>query len=273
MTQKKQDKHAISPNWQSLFKQHYENFPVASFLLPKDLRHPISVIYAFARMADDLADEGDLTKEERLERLSHFSEQLEKIEQEEITPHDFWQTLKNVIEHYELPIQLFHDLLYAFKQDVLNQRFQTFEDILEYCRYSANPIGQLILYLTKNMDGKNKEFSDAICTALQLINFIQDIKEDINERGRLYFPMRELQKFEADPKGYILNLLDTCEKLLKSGYPLINLLSGRLKWEIKTIYYSGLRMIHKLKKRPSIFERPTLNLWDKIVIGCCVIFK
>ena len=129
--------------------EHYENFPVASFLLPKHLRHPIEVIYAFARSADDFADEGDLPVAERIRLLANYSDELQKISLGKSSESTLFRDLAVVIQEHKLPIQLFHDLLDAFKQDVMKTRYANFQELLDYCRRSADPIGQLLLHLNQ----------------------------------------------------------------------------------------------------------------------------
>ena len=152
---------------QRLARHHYENFPVASLLLPKRLRQPISVIYAFARTADDIADEGDASDQQRLQALTDYQQQLVAIEQglyQGQSP--VFIALNDVIARYQLPIQLFYDLLSAFTQDVSQQRYQTDADILDYCRRSANPVGRLLLHLDSETSQQQLEQSDAICTPI-----------------------------------------------------------------------------------------------------------
>lgn len=165
---------------QKIAQNHYENFPVASFILPKRLRAPIAVIYAFARTADDIVDEGNETAIERLKNLDHFKSELDNIQHNKMT-NPIFIALQHVISMHQLPIELFYDLLTAFKQDITQTDYQTFEEVLRYCRYSANPIGRLLLHLNGKASHENLLLSDNICTGLQLINFMQDLASDLKD--------------------------------------------------------------------------------------------
>ena len=189
-------------------QSHYENFPVASRLLPKHLRQPIAVIYAFARRADDFADEGDLSNEERLSALDDFSEKLNFIEQGKAVDDNTFIALADVIAQHKLPISLFHDLLTAFKMDVTKERYANFGEVMEYCRYSANPVGRLLLHLNKETSTQSLGYSDAICSALQLTNFLQDISQDLVESNRIYLPLDEMEQYgvsEDDIRNKVTN--------------------------------------------------------------------
>ena len=172
---------------QHLAKSHYENFPVASIILPKHIQQSVFVIYAFARTADDIADEGSATMADRMQALLEYEKQLNNIEQgADLSQPPLFIALSDVVYSQHLPIQLFHDLLSAFKQDISQGRYQSDDDILDYCRRSANPIGRLLLHLGGEKSMQQLQQSDALCTALQLINFYQDVKQDLYENNRLY---------------------------------------------------------------------------------------
>lgn len=260
---------------QRLARLHYENFPVASLLLPKRLRQPIYVIYAFARTADDIADEGDANDQQRLQALACYKQQLTSIEQGHYQGQSLiFIALNDVIARYHLPIQLFYDLLSAFTQDVSQRRYQTDAGILDYCRRSANPIGRLLLHLDNETSQQHLEQSDAICTALQLINFYQDIKQDLLENDRLYLPLDYLT--QAGLTEYDINDHDTTrmaaifrEKylfvhtLLHENAQLGESVGGRLGWEIRTITIAGLMTLKKLsaQKDDNLTARPRLSKW------------
>lgn len=157
---------------------HYENFPVASILLPNWLRRPIAAIYRFARGADDIADEGDASNEERLQELAAYNSELDRIEQGQSPADPAFSELACVIAEWRLPLQLFRDLLDAFAQDVVKKRYTNFPELLDYCRRSANPVGRLLLHLVDRASDENLRRSDCICSTLQLINFWQDIDID-----------------------------------------------------------------------------------------------
>ena len=168
-----------------LAQSHYENFPVASLLLPKALRQPISVIYAFARNADDIADEGHYSASHRLAQLDHYEQQLIAASQQAYHGDDpVFIALQDVMRRFQLPSQLFSDLLTAFRQDVEKDHYQNYTDLLNYCQYSANPVGRLLLHLNDQAQPYWLQQSDAICTALQLINIYQDIQQDYQVPGR-----------------------------------------------------------------------------------------
>jgi len=172
---------------------HYENFPVASVLLPKRLRRPVEIIYHFARQADDFADEGDIPNDERLAKLDAFRAELRRIEANEAPQTPLFIDVASIVSEFQLPPQLFHDLLDAFSQDVVKKRYADFDEVLDYCRRSANPVGRLLLHLYEEATPQNLIYSDQICTALQLINFWQDVKKDY-AITRIYLPQDEMAR-------------------------------------------------------------------------------
>ena len=180
-----------------LAREHYENFPVASHLLPARMRPHIAAIYAFARTADDFADEPGMPDAERLQRLDDWGARLDQAVSTPGMPaadepaSSIFAALSNTIAVCHLPVSLFHDLLSAFRQDVLRKRYETWDDVLDYCRRSANPVGRLVLRVAGRLTPALAERSDAVCTALQLTNFWQDIGRDWHN-GRLYVPQRDL---------------------------------------------------------------------------------
>ena len=171
---------------------HYENFPVGSRLLPKEIRPAIWAIYAFSRFADDFADEAAY-KDVRLQRLTEWQNNLTDA----FPPtHPVFIALHDTIVKYQLPVQLFTDLLTAFRMDVMENRYQNFDEVLFYCRHSANPIGRLVLQLFGQATQAHSQLADKICTALQLTNFCQDIGVDIN-KDRIYLPLDEMERFDV----------------------------------------------------------------------------
>lgn len=254
---------------------HYENFPVASVLLPKRLRRPIELIYRFARTADDFADEGDDPPALRLDKLGQYRQQLDLIEQDgkPLTP--LFRDLKPIIRQYELPIDLFRDLLSAFSQDVVKQRYADFSEVLDYCRRSANPVGRLLLHLYDAVSETNLDYSDNICTSLQLINFLQDIEPDYR-RNRIYMPGDEMRQFgisesqiaAADASGnwpeFMSFQIERARDMLNSGAPLGSILPGRIGLELRTIVCGGSRILEKLHSiRGDVFHRrPVLRPTD-----------
>ena len=256
-------------------QSHYENFPVASRLLPKHLRQPIAVIYAFARRADDFADEGDLSNDERLAALNDFSDKLKLIEQGQVVEDTTFIALADVIKQHQLPISLFHDLLTAFKMDVTKERYANFGEVMEYCRYSANPVGRLLLHLNKETSPQSLGYSDAICSALQLTNFLQDISQDLQESNRIYLPQDEMEQFgvsEDDIRNKITNSasqrliafqIQRTAKLMQAGAPLGKVLKGRMGLELRMTIMGGSRILYKLNQQhDDVFSRPRLNKWD-----------
>jgi len=178
-----------------LAQSHYENFPVASMLVPSALRLPIATLYAFARQADDLADEGHASMEERLSALNDFELEIDKIEKGQSSNLPVFIALQDVVTQFHLPLEGFKDLLQAFKQDAKNPSYDNFEQVLAYCSLSANPVGRLLLGLMKVTDEVSLFQADKLCTALQLINFIQDLGEDLSLRQRCYLNRKDLCQF------------------------------------------------------------------------------
>lgn len=261
---------------EQMTRSHYENFPVASRLLPKRLRRPIAVIYAFARSADDLADEGDVTPTERLAQLDAYRQQLDAIAQDMASEHPIFIALADIIARHKLPLMLFHDLLSAFSQDVTQQRYSDFNEVLNYCRRSANPVGRLLLHLHGAASAENLQFSDHICSALQLINFYQDLAQDCDENDRIYLPLDEMTAYgvteqhlqdhinDAAMRGLLAMHYRRCRTMMLAGAPLGRSLSGRFGWEIRLIIEGGLRVLARLESQleSDPFARPRLRKRD-----------
>ncbi len=260
---------------QDLAAEHYENFPVASRLLPRHLRQPITVIYAFARTADDFADEGDHSPAERLKLLDDYEARLQRLLAGSPGSDPVFIALADVIKRYALPIGLFKDLLSAFSQDVTKQRYENFDEIMDYCRRSANPVGRLLLYLYDQTEAESLLLSDQICTALQLINFLQDLLQDFDEHNRIYLPQDEMRKYqvsEADLQNRVSNTamrnliqlqIQRARALLLAGAPLGNILPGRIGLELRMIIQGGMRILQKLKNNGgNVFLRPRLEKSD-----------
>lgn len=254
-------------------KTHYENFPVASIFLPKKNRRPIAAIYAFARRADDVADEGNAIPLERLQQLNQYSDCLQQINTNSYTGKDpIFIALQDSVREYNLPTQLLEDLLIAFRQDVLKTRYANFNEILAYCRYSANPVGRLVLHLQGTPTEKQLCQSDAICSALQLINFYQDVIQDFTEQQRIYIPQNELLAAGID-EAELLNpqtqklvpilrsLYHRTQLLIAEGVELGTSMPGRLGWEIRAMTLGGIYTLSKLRQQPdeSLLSRPRLT--------------
>ncbi len=254
---------------------HYENFPVASVLLPRHLRRPVQVIYAFARQADDFADEGDDPPEARLAKLNQFYAELDRIKRGESCSLPLFDDLALIIREHHLPIQYFYDLLDAFSQDVTQTRYQHFGEVMDYCRRSANPIGRLLLHLYRVTDARALAYSDGICSALQLTNFLQDIAIDF-QKGRIYLPQDELAQYgiteQALARGapserwwpFMQFQIERTRKLLQAGAPLGKQLKGRIGLEMRLIIMGGdsiLKKIHRVQG--DVFHaRPVLKPTD-----------
>ena len=255
--------------------EHYENFPVASVLLPRPLRHPVAVIYRFARTADDFADEGDRPAAERLALLEGYREELRRLAAGRPTGSALFAELRAVVAHHDLPFEPFHDLLDAFSQDVTKPRYASFAEVLDYCRRSADPIGRLMLHLYGRVTDEHVAWSDSICSALQLTNFWQDVAIDF-AKNRIYLPQDEMARFgvsEAqiaarDPGGgwaaLIAFQIDRTRAMLERGAPLALALPGRIGLEIRAVVQGGLRILEKIERvRGDVFRsRPVLRAWD-----------
>lgn len=255
--------------------EHYENFPVASVLLPRKLRQPVELIYAFARQADDFADEGDWPAEVRLERLAGFSRELDRIERGDTPTVELFANLAPVIATYRLPLALFRDLLSAFSQDVSKTRYADFGEVMDYCRRSANPVGRLLLHLYDAAEARNVAWSDGICSSLQLINFLQDVEIDYRKQ-RIYLPQDEMAKYgvserhiaEGDGgsawRALMLFQIDRARRMLQAGAPLGKALPGRIGLELRMIVMGGNRILEKLHASGGdvFHRRPVLNPAD-----------
>jgi len=254
---------------------HYENFPVASIALPARLRAPVKAIYAFARTADDFADEGDHPAEWRLARLAEYHALLEALERGEEVGHPIFQALAPHIRAHRLPYPLFHDLLSAFEQDCTKTRYADFGEVMGYCRRSANPIGRLLLALYGDNDPRHLALSDGVCSALQLINFLQDINLDW-QKGRVYLPQDEMARFGISEKQiaesrvdalwqqFMKTQIERARKMLQAGAPLGRALPGRVGLEMRLIILGGSHILEKLhdSKGDVFTQRPTLTVGD-----------
>ena len=245
---------------------HYENFPVASFFLSRKLKQSICAIYAFARLADDCADEGNMTQEQRLDILNRYEEQLLKPQDQ------VFLALAHTIEIYQLPMSLFYNLLKAFKQDVTKKRYNNFDEVLGYCKYSANPIGRLLLHLTKQDNIQNLELSDYVCTGLQLINFMQDLYADLVIRDRCYIPLDEIEKYQVTIEDFKKNKnidllmqyqLNRISLIYNKGVKLGYILPGVFGFEIRLIISGGEQILRSLYLKKDYTIRPVLTYKNK----------
>jgi squalene synthase HpnC len=256
---------------------HYENFPVISFLVKKKLRKHVAVLYWFTRTADDIADDPNLPNQEKIIKLNHFEERLTSLLLGNYE-NDYEIALHNTITVMHLTPDLFFDLLTAFKQDLIKKRYQSFEELLDYCKYSANPVGRLLLELNGIRDNNAFHYSDKICTALQLINFYQDVKID-HDMNRIYFPLDEMNMFAVTENMFELNKINLnleklvkyniyrAGKILEEGKKLLEFLPRRLKIEIKWTVLGGKEILNKIRKNSfNIFIRPKLSKIDFLML-------
>lgn len=258
---------------------HYENFPVASILLPRRLVPAVEAIYAFARSADDLADEGLATAPERLAALDRYEHALQEIGAGAAATDPMFSRLAAVIAQYSLPMQPFHDLLSAFKQDVVTARYTDYPQLLDYCARSANPVGVLMLSLYGAADAQNVTDSNAICSSLQLINFLQDVAIDL-QKERIYLPLEDLRRYNISPaaldfsgehgkwRALMAFQVARARALMLSGSPLAKRLPGRIGWELRLVIQGGLRILEAIeavdydvfRRRPQLETRDWLRI-------------
>jgi squalene synthase HpnC len=278
----------LQPPQPAVAGSHYENFPVASWLCPPRLRAPIAAIYGFARTADDIADEGDATPDERLEQLAAFRTDLAAAASGQPASAqwpDVFRPLADAIARFKLPESLLADLLSAFSQDIRKTRdagdYADRAELLDYCARSANPVGRLLLHLYGIDDAASLTQSDAICSALQLINFWQDLGTDL-PRGRFYLPLVDCARHglsrddflafrplgEAAPPPAALTLVAAevawARALMQSGAPLVHRIPGRAGWELRLVVQGGLAILDKIEARhfDSFSHRPTVGAAD-----------
>jgi len=260
-----------------LATQHYENFHVVSFLLPKRLHQDFYNVYAFCRWADDLGDEiGDPAESLRL--LAWWRQELEAMYQGRVR-HPVFVALEGTAEKYHLPIQLFSDLISAFEQDQRITRYQNWDELFSYCRCSANPVGRLVLRLCGYQDAQRDRWSDATCTALQLANFWQDVTVDF-EKDRVYLPLHLLAKhgytvedlgarrFNPAFQAVMRDAVDVARKLFLEGLPLIKTVNRRLAIDLELFSRGGMRVLEKIEQQNYnvLARRPTVSKTDRIGI-------
>lgn len=257
---------------------HYENFPVASLLCPPALRPAVAAIYHYARTADDIADEGDVLAEARLADLAAYLAELHAVADGE-QPGTRWARvflpLANALREHALPLSLLEDLLSAFSQDVVKTRYADRDELLDYCRRSANPIGRLLLHLYGVNDPDALAQSDAICSALQLINFWQDLSIDL-PRGRIYLPLDRCRAHGVDEallfagidtaatRALVRSECDWAEALMRRGAPLVHRVPGRAGWELRGVVQGGLAVLRKIAAldHATLDRRPALGALD-----------
>lgn len=275
---------------------HYENFPVASVLVPGSMRPHVAAVYAFARTADDFADEGQRSVQERIQLLDGWLGRLRLAGHADavgpaITETDpalrppqagepantaqIFLALGDTIRRKRLPVSLFEDLLSAFRQDVETTRYESWDDLFDYCRRSANPVGRLVLRIADIEDERLDRMSDAICTALQLTNFWQDLKIDF-DRGRIYMPQAEMRAHGAEPDALargdvsagwrraVGEAVRRTRALFSAGRPLCDAVSGRLRYELRGTWLGGTRILDRIERAGGdvVRHRPSLGAAD-----------
>lgn len=264
---------------------HYENFPVASILLPRHLRTPVSVIYQVARGADDVADEGDLLSAKRHAKLSEYRAGLDAVAagRPAVAHTGLFAQLAKIVAAYNLPLEAFYDLISAFAQDIDTQCYATRDTLLDYCRRSANPVGRLMLALCGEATPRNLADSNAICTALQLINFWQDIAIDW-AKHRVYLPQEDMQRYGVDEaqiaaliagapindgwRALLCDQIGWTRTMLVTGAPLALRIPGRIGLELCSVVHGGLRILERLEQvgYDMFRHRPMLHQWDWVVV-------
>jgi len=257
-----------------LAESHYENFTVASFLMPKRLRQHFCNVYAYCRWADDLADEtGDA--ERSLALLDWWESQLDDCYAGRMS-HPVFVALSETIKEFEIPSQPFADLLVAFRQDQRVTRYRTMEDLLGYCRNSANPVGRLVLYLAGCTDERSFELSDSICTGLQLANFWQDVGNDW-DRGRIYLPIEWQQRHGYDEsmfakrqcneafRAMLAAAVDDAQQRLRAGQPLVWSVPREFRLSIDLFVHGGLTVLDAIRRQEYDVwsRRPVVTKWQK----------
>jgi len=262
----------------ALARRHYENFPVASLLLPRALRLHVAVVYAFARIADDYADEGDLPPDERLRLLDEWDRRLEDCFMGR-AEHPVFIALRETARQTGVSKQPFSDLLTAFRMDVTKMRYDTFDDLLVYCRHSADPVGRLVLGIFGDAEESKCVLSDSICTGLQLANHWQDVAGDL-ARGRIYIPLEDFDRFgytTADLERRLVDerfralmkmQVDRSARFLEKGRPLVHEAAKDLRFELDLTVAGGLAVLEKIRRQgyDVLSRRPHLSAGDKMML-------
>jgi squalene synthase HpnC len=259
----------------SLANTHYENFSVISALLPKHLRQDFCNVYAFCRIADDLGDEiSDRAGSMRL--LNRFREETQAMYAGK-TESIVFAALKSTVEKYEIPIQPFLDLIDAFEQDQRIDRYQSWDQLVDYCRRSADPVGRLVLYMAGYRDEQRQQLSDFTCTALQLANFWQDVRRDLQDRNRIYLPREIMDQFgvteeqlldarcDEDYRLCISHLVDRTQALFDQGDALLPLLDETIRPQVSLFGQGGKAILQAIRRQnfDTLSTRPVLSRWQK----------
>lgn len=262
--------------------EHYENFPVASWLCPPALRPAVAAIYWFARTADDLADEGEAQPHERLADLQAYRADLTAVATAGWASGRWsgvFEPLRSILSAHVLPIALFNDLLSAFEQDVVKHDYTDRAELLDYCRRSANPVGRLLLSLYGVTGAEALRQSDAVCTALQLANFWQDLGVDVS-RGRFYIPALDLARYSGarqamsdgrdtpQTRAVLADMVAWARSLMLDGAALVHAIPGRAGWELRLVVQGGLRILEKIDALgfATVRTRPALGWFDALLL-------
>jgi phytoene synthase len=263
---------------EGLTRGHYENFPVASLAVPRPLRKHVCAVYAFARSADDFADES-IHEGRRLELIDLWESELNRCLLD-VSEHPVFVALGETIREFDLPDRYLRDLLDAFRQDCRIRRYQTWADVLDYCRRSANPVGRLVLHLFGHRDERLAALSDSICTALQLTNFWQDVSVDLR-KDRIYIPREDRERWEVTEDGLrrgevddrfrslMAELIERTRGCFAEGAPLLREVRGRLAFELRLVWLGGHRILERIEKvKYDVFRRrPMLGTADRIGVA------
>jgi squalene synthase HpnC len=261
---------------EKIARNHYENFPVASRFVPKEMRKYVWAIYAFARIADDYADEPGYTLAERIDNLSQWEQNLTECYNGNPT-HRIFAALAETVERFQIPVELLQNLLSAFRADVTVKRYETFEDVLGYCQNSANPIGRIVLMLFNYRGETMMQYSDSICTALQLTNFWQDVSVDL-QKDRVYIPLEDLEEFDYSERDLFERKLNDnfrnlmafevqrTAELFVEGKPLLSKVDKDISRELKLTWNGGTGILQKIHKQEYdvLTKRPKLSTFDKL---------
>ena len=279
--------HYITLKEGKLTKKHYENFPVATFLFPKKLRDAATILYFFARTADDIADEGKVTKKKRLVALNNYQKNINKIKNNSSNLPSLFKDIDRVIKSYSIPLGLFEKFLKAFKQDVVKNNYKNFNELIDYCNNAACPAGQMILTLFQSNSKQNITYSNYICQALALIGITQDIREDYL-KGRIYIPIEEMKKFKLKKSDIKMNnftddwelfinyWLSRIELILEKGTPLEIKTHGRLRLQVRIMIAAANLLLKRMKKEKNNFfsSAPKLSRIDWFLLLCrCILVK
>jgi len=256
---------------------HYENFPVASLLMPAASRPHVTALYTFARIADDFADE-EKYEGRRLQELARWEAQFRSALRGQKAPPAL-RAFAHTVKTFQIPLRLPLDLLKAYRMDLTVKRYPTWDKVLNYCRHSANPVGRMILLISGIRDEKLHRYSDFICGGLQLINFWQDTRIDLG-RDRIYYPLSELKKAGVKEKELlsgkdspavrrlVQNVIDHTDAYYQEGFPLLNSVEGRLQWELRATYLGGQGILNKIRRMDYnvLVQRPAWSALDKTLL-------